>query len=267
MDFNNVERRGVTRKVPMEVLGLGFSRTGTTSLRIALEKLGYKETNHGSAVFKNMREIEMWTEAVNAKFFGIGKPYGRAEWDQLLGHCMAVTDLPHLLFAEELVAAYPEAKVVLTLRDPDSWGTSFANTMLYRMRAPGGSLLAWLLPQTAGKLYQYGHVVWLAMFKTKPADLTIEKAKARYVAYYEEVRRMVPRERLLEYRVGEGWEPLCKFLGKPIPEESFPRTNDTQVFNDHVDKLTGAVLRTVALKYLLPAILVVMCILYARINA
>lgn len=58
------------------------------ALRIALEKLGYKETNHGSAVFKNMREIEMWTEAVNAKFFGIGKPYGPAEWDQLLGHCM-----------------------------------------------------------------------------------------------------------------------------------------------------------------------------------
>ncbi|KAJ6537629.1 hypothetical protein B0H19DRAFT_1382382 [Mycena capillaripes] len=89
----------------------------------------------------------------------------------------------------------------------------------------------------------------------------MEKAKARYVAYYDEVRRMVPEERLLEYRVGEGWEPLCKFLGKPIPEEPFPKTNDTQAFNDGVNKLTGAVVRTLALKYLLPAILVVMCAL------
>jgi hypothetical protein len=108
MDFNNVERRGATRKVPMEVLGLGFSRTGTActlttfpvlrltlliihpveALRIALEKLGYKETNHGFTVAQNLREVEMWTEAINAKFFGIGKPFGCAEWDQLLGHCM-----------------------------------------------------------------------------------------------------------------------------------------------------------------------------------
>jgi hypothetical protein len=153
------------------------------------------------------------------------------------------------------------------LRDPDSWYRSFANTVIYRTRTPGGRLIAWLLPQTVGKLYMFGHVMWLAMFKTKLADLTMEKAKARYVAYYDEVRRLVPRERLLEYRIGEGWEPLCKFLGKPIPEEPFPETNDTQAFNDRVQKLTGgAVVRTLALKYLLPAILVVVCILYARIS-
>ena len=166
-----------------------------------------------------------------------------------------------------MLAAYPEAKVVLTLRDPDSWWKSFSETLLYRMRTPGGSIIAWLEPQTAGKLYKYGRAVWLAMFKEEAADLTKDKAKARFVAYYDEVRRIVPRERLLEYRVGDGWEPLCKFLGKPIPEEPFPKANDTQEFNDKMDKLTRGAMRTVTIKYLLPAMLVVVCVLYTRINA
>ena len=63
----------------------------------------------------------MWLEAIEAKFDGKGKPYGRAEFDKLLGHCQGVSDIPAILFAEELIAAYPEAKVILTNRNFDTW--------------------------------------------------------------------------------------------------------------------------------------------------
>ncbi|KAJ6555421.1 hypothetical protein DFH09DRAFT_1492689 [Mycena vulgaris] len=131
-------RRTATRKVPMPVLALGFSRIGTQSMRIALETLGSNETNHGFT----------------------GKPYGRAEWDRLVDHCMAVTDVPHILFAEELIAAYPEAKVILTT-----------------------AVNAWFEPQTAWKVREFWRIVFLAMFKID--NVTPEIAKARFAAHYD----------------------------------------------------------------------------------
>ncbi|KAJ7470217.1 hypothetical protein B0H11DRAFT_1920028 [Mycena galericulata] len=94
----------VKRTVPMQVLALGFPRTGTASLKIALETLGYVCTNHGFSAFSRTEEINMWIQAIKAKFFGEGTPYGREEWDRLLGDCQAISDMPHILFAEELIA-------------------------------------------------------------------------------------------------------------------------------------------------------------------
>ncbi|KAF7352156.1 putative nad dependent epimerase dehydratase [Mycena venus] len=223
--YHYIERRNKPRTVPMQVLVLGFSRTGTSSTRIALEKLGYNETNHGFTVATRPLEMEMWTEAINAKFFGKGKPYGRAEWDQLLGHCMAVTDMPHLLFAEELIAAYPEAKVVLTTRDVDRWWKSFKDTVGVVLASPEGEFSA-LLESSGDR--EFWFLAFNAMFGTD--NVTEEVAKKRYIEYYEEVRSLVPKERLLEYRVGEGWETLCTFLEKDVPAEPFPNVNDTQAF-------------------------------------
>ncbi|KAJ7200834.1 P-loop containing nucleoside triphosphate hydrolase protein [Mycena pura] len=259
MEYNNVDRRHATRQVPMEVLGLGFPRTGTASMRIALETLGYRETSHGFTVSANLSEMEMWTEAINAKFFGKGTPYGRAEWDQLLGHCMAVTDAPHMLFAEELIASYPEAKVVLTTRDPERWWTSYADTVDVGLRSPLGKVNAWLEQDTMGKALAFWRLVRLAMFGT--TELTPEIAKARYAARYDEVRRAVPKDRLLEYRVGEGWERLCGFLGKPVPVEAFPRVNDTQAFHQGMMRATLPIWRRAAVSYVLPVL--VMSILLA----
>ncbi|KAJ7181456.1 P-loop containing nucleoside triphosphate hydrolase protein [Mycena crocata] len=250
----NTDRRTAKRTVPMQVLGLGFSRTGTASMRIALETLGYNETNHGFIVWTNPAEMEMWTEAINAKYFGKGKPYGPADWDRLLGHCMAVTDVPHLLFAEELIAAYPDAKVVLTTRDPDSWWKSYAATVGGALESPLGAMNAWLEPETAGKIRDFWRLVFLAMFQTE--HVTPEIAKVRYAAYYEEVRRMVPKERLLDYRVGEGWEKLCKFLEKDVPAGLFPKVNDTQAFHDHMAKRVLPIWRRAAVKYGVPALLI-----------
>lgn len=89
---------------------------------MALKTLGYNEVYHGYVcAFSNPKDCELWFKALMAKYCGIGKPFGRAEFDQLLGHCQVVSDFPAIAFAPELIAAYPEAKVILTQRDFDSW--------------------------------------------------------------------------------------------------------------------------------------------------
>lgn len=101
---------------------LGMPRMGTESIKEALQFLGINPVYHGyQAVFDNPRDCEMWNEALDAKFNGKGKPYGREEFDKLLGHCQAVSDMPAICFADDLIGLYPEAKVILPLRDADSW--------------------------------------------------------------------------------------------------------------------------------------------------
>ncbi|KAJ6595788.1 hypothetical protein DFH09DRAFT_1273042 [Mycena vulgaris] len=111
------------RMVPMQVLALGFSRTGTSCAGLrAHEPRGGRGAGEPAT-------MDMWAAALRAKFHREGAPFGRAEWDRLLGDCQAVTDAPHILFAAELIAACPDAKVVLTTRDVDSWWKSYEATV------------------------------------------------------------------------------------------------------------------------------------------
>ncbi|KAJ6556370.1 P-loop containing nucleoside triphosphate hydrolase protein [Mycena capillaripes] len=224
-----VDRRGATRTVPMRVLVLGYPRTGTSSMRAALEMLGYGDVHHMMAVFGNPPEAEMWTEAINARFFGRGTPYGRAEWDQLLGHCQAVTDTPAAMFAADLVAAYPEAKVILTNRDPDKWWKSFSESIGAIIGSWMFRLAALLDPQGLGRAAAVGQLVVSVIIGP---IMTEEGGKARFVEHYDNVRKIVPKDRLLEYEVRQGWGPLCAFLGNDVPDVPFPRTNDTQMMHE-----------------------------------
>ncbi|TDZ16167.1 putative membrane protein [Colletotrichum orbiculare MAFF 240422] len=119
---SEIDRRNLSRTVPMKVLCLGLGRTGTASLRVALKQLGFQDTYHMlSASTENPLDCLLWSEALAAKYDGTGERFGRAKWDALLGHCQAVCDWPAASFADELIEAYPDAKVVLTTRDVDSW--------------------------------------------------------------------------------------------------------------------------------------------------
>ncbi|KAI9044891.1 sulfotransferase family protein [Aspergillus affinis] len=138
----HIDRRTCRRTVPMKVLVLGMSRTGTDSMKKALLRLGYCDTYHGyTAATENPRDCEMWLDAMAAKWDAVGKPFGRAEWDQLLGHCQAVTDIPAAVFAKELIEAYPEAKVVLTNRDAEEWHRSVQATLLNNVFHPWSSVI------------------------------------------------------------------------------------------------------------------------------
>lgn len=98
-------------------------------MRFALKKLGFEDTYHMECLFENPPDINLWRAAFLAKFKGQGKPFEKEQWDQLLGHCQAVTDLPTCAFIPELLAAYPEAKLILSPRDENSWYKSCQRTV------------------------------------------------------------------------------------------------------------------------------------------
>jgi hypothetical protein len=112
----------------MQVLALGISRTGTMSPKTALDQPGYK-TLHASTVHELTLGYVYWNEAIDPKSYAKGKPYVKAELDKLLKQCTAISNMPAIVFVDELLAAYPDAQVVLTTRDIDSWLASFNNSV------------------------------------------------------------------------------------------------------------------------------------------
>lgn len=167
----------------------------------------------------------MWHDAFRGKYHG-GKPFTRKEWDQLLGHVEAVTDFPAAVFVEELVHAYPNAKVVLTLRDVDAWYQSMQQTIIKQTYSTLGTLMGWIDPELFGEANQMCRMGFDGLF-----DDDFEKnGKKAFEEHYELVRRVVPADNLLEWKPQDGWEPLCKFLGKPVPSTPFPKANDKEVF-------------------------------------
>lgn len=219
-----------TRTLPMRVLVLGMSRTGTMSIFTALEKLNYHPYHMAKAVQAPKTNLNVWCEALRAKFHGQGKVWGREEFDKVLGNYDAVADVPCICFAEELIAAYPEAKVLLNERDVDDW--------LRSMEATAGVVLkwhsfAWLAPWDHALLepfWEHAKLVMPAQFHTFSDFSPDYPAREAFHQHYARVRKAAPEERLLSYRVAEGWEPLCKFLGEEVPKEEFPRVNDARSF-------------------------------------
>ena len=149
----SINRRECRRTVPMRLLALGLGRTGTASLRTALEELGFTSTYHMMcASVENPPDCLMWSDALAAKYDGVGT-FGREQWDQLFGHCQAVCDWPCVAFAKELVEAYPEAKVLVTTRDVDSWHASTLKTVHWRATEPELKIAA-AMGDWAARMYQ-----------------------------------------------------------------------------------------------------------------
>nr|WFQ81638.1 hypothetical protein [Coleophoma empetri]WOZ30812.1 McfS [Coleophoma empetri] len=230
----NIDRRSCQRTVPMKVLCLGLCRTGTSSLRAALFELGLDDVYHMCSVTEeNPLDSKLWKEAFDAKYEGIGKPYGRAEFDALLGHCMATSDFPSVAFAPELIAAYPEAKIILTVRDnADVWYDSVLNT-IWRvsnfLRAPPRTLtqrvVQAILPKPDFNIFKYS-----------PLGNFPEEGCQWYSDWNEEIRTLAKGRDFLEFNVKEGWGPLCRFLEVEQPETPFPRVNDSNTFKEFHDK-------------------------------
>ena len=209
-----------------------MSRTGTLSLFTALQKLGYAPYHMATAMGSSPKtSLGLWTEALRAKFHGVGKPWGREEWDKLLGDYDSVCDVPGCLFVEELTEAYPGAKVVLTTRDLESWLGSMDSTAGTLLRWRTWAVVAAWDGSLAGPWWEFANVVMPVGYGTLNDFRSPEcPPKRRFVEHYELVRRTVPVERLLEFQVREGWGPLCAFLGEEVPEVEFPRMNDKEEF-------------------------------------
>jgi hypothetical protein len=188
----------------LKIIGAGMGRTGTASLKVALETLNIGRCYHMSEVLKNLEYIQYWINAAD----------GSPDWDKIFSGYSATVDNPGCNYWKELAAYYPEAKVILTTRDANTWFDSTNETI---------------------------HSVEFARFmKNSPFGEMIQKTmwdrmenrmqdRAYMVEFFNkrsaEIIDSIAAERLLVYQVSDGWEPLCEFLDVPVPDIIFPRIN------------------------------------------
>jgi hypothetical protein len=201
----------------MRVIGAGFGRTGTLSFKRALEDLGYGPTYHMQEVMRRPSHIDRWYRYART---------GEADWDDLFSGFGSGVDYPVSCVWEELASHFPDAKVVLTVRDPQQWWASTEST-IYRFRT---ALPAWVLrlvPITRRWLEMIDRLVWNGLFDGRVTDR--EHAVAVFERHIEHVRVSCPPDRLLVFDVADGWEPLCAFLDRPVPQHPFPHLNDAKV--------------------------------------
>ena len=195
----------------LKVIGTGFGRTGTQSLKLALEQLGFTGCYHMMEVFPRPDHVAMWAKAARGE---------RIDWDQLFQGFAATVDWPSTHFWRDLTRRYPEAKVIQTERDPEVWWKSFSQTIKEALNNEGPP------PMRA----------WSDMVKRVITEQTFggnmdkENVLKVYNAHNAEVKRTIPADRLLTYDVAQGWGPLCRFLGVPVPATDFPKTNTTEDF-------------------------------------
>lgn len=208
----------------LKVIGAGFGRTGTASVKAALEELGFGPCYHMYEVMGKADHIEQWRRA------GHGKA---VNWHALFADYQSSTDWPACTFWDRQMEAFPEAKVLLTMRDPDAWYDSVVNT-IYAVRGDNPRFLdmsglpAEAVAQREGFLPQLAmidEVIWNGTFDGRFGDRA--HAISVYNAYVDCVKHTVPEERLLAFDVRQGWEPLCAFLGVAVPDKPFPHVNDT----------------------------------------
>jgi hypothetical protein len=215
----------------LAVIGAGFGRTGTLSLRLALERLGFAPCDHMSANFERPARFAHWLEAVRRKHAGLP-----IDWRPLLDGYRAAVDWPAAYFWRELAAAHPLAKVILTTRDPDRWYESAQATIWAARQARQATPLArWRArlaavadPALGRGFRTVEETVWAGSLGGQFADRA--ETLRRFNAHNADVVAAIAAERLLVFDVKDGWGPLCAFLSVPVPDEPFPRANDAAEF-------------------------------------
>lgn len=214
----------------MKVIGAGLPRTGTLSQKVALEMLGFKPCYHMVNLLVNLDEVPMWRRALDRD----------CSWDEVFGDAQATVDWPGAFFYRELSDAYPEAKVLLSVRDAAGWERSMRGTIwgvMYgdNMMRDLSSARARIDPgwQSYNELMRE---LWhrSEMLDAPEGDSPEGGMGAAMERYNSRVRETVPADRLLVWSVGDGWEPLCRFLGVDVPSAPFPHLNDKQMFGDRV---------------------------------
>lgn len=219
---------------PLKIIYGGMMRMGSLSMAHAFATLGFR-THHLLE-----ERWDVWSDLLRAAeaTFTIGNetkppraPFTRKDWDRMLGSFDAVTDMAGY-FLPQLVDAYPDAKVVLVQRDFDRWWASIS-TEVVEPKFPKSKVTRWAIIFVFDGIVGVGAAgamnrILKGWFRADDLEGVRRNARARYEEHYAWVRANVPKERLLEYRLGDGWEPLCEFLEVDVPEKSvrFPRVND-----------------------------------------
>lgn len=210
----------------LKVIGAGLPRTATLTQKLALEQLGFDYCYHWVNVLADLdTQVPLWDRALD----------GDADWDRIFDGCQSSADWPGGYFYRELMDAYPNAKVLLSVRDPVRWESSFRETIWEMCFGESPMALlskarvqvdpSWRDYQALVHRMFWGPQGTFADGYDEPRQLMEQMER-----HHEEVRRTVPAERLLVWEVGEGWGPLCEFLEVPVPDEPLPHANDRETF-------------------------------------
>ena len=218
----------------IKVIGVGGPRTGTASLKVALEILGFGKCYHMEWLFNHQEQIKYWHELFDT---------GTTDFDTLFDGFSSTVDFPGYMNYKPLLEKYPDAKLILSERDPEDWYDSAINTVYA------------VTPQTFGqKLGMMKKMIFSSRFrKISKSFMLVEKylwnGKYRgkfknkkltlkiYNDFNEEVKKYVPSDQLLIYNISDDWEPLCKFLNVKVPDEEFPYKNKRKDFREQIKRL------------------------------
>jgi hypothetical protein len=194
----------------LKVVGAGVGRTGTHSLKIALEQLVGAPCHHMIEILGDPSQAPAWIDAIE------GRP---VDWSAMLEPYAATVDWPGGSFWPELSHAYPDALVLLSVRDPESWYRSASNTIFLSFDMVPPELMGWMASM---------RVLMKDRFSDEYDNPTA--MMDAFVRHNDAVRAAVPAHRLLEWTPGDGWDPICERLGVPVPTDAFPVTNSTTEF-------------------------------------
>lgn len=214
----------------MDVIGAGLPRTATLTQKLALEQLGFAPCYHMVDVLSDLGRADLWRDALE----------GSPDWEQIFGGYRATVDWPGAFFYQELLEAYPDAKVLLSVRDGEAWERSMGNTIWGIFY---GDLLIRDLSDARSKVDE-GWASYMSLMKDMWAKSGLlagpdegtgsgKMAEAMH-RYNNEVKATVPAERLLAWSPADGWEPLCEFLEMPVPESPLPHVNDSGSFEEMI---------------------------------
>ncbi len=203
----------------LKVIGAGPGRTATFSTKFALEHIGFGPCYHMVEVFRRARRnIALWQDVAD------GKP----DWDTIFDGYSSTVDYPAAIYWRQLAEHFPQAKVLLTVRDADSWVES-CNATINSPR-----MLASLEGSDVERMFKGTYLKSFGEHINDPQWMA-----DWYRAYNQEIIDTIPAERLLVFHPKEGWEPLCEFLGVPVPAEPFPRVNSRDELGDASDEQGG----------------------------
>jgi hypothetical protein len=192
----------------LEVIGAGWGRTATKSLKMALEQLGYGTVHHMHEVLlEPERLIGQWNDALD----------GAPDWDAIFAGNRAACDWPTAAFWSDLASVNPEARFILTTRSPESWHASISETILQVLADPTA---------VPPPMVPFATMARRAVVRSVGDDWSCEALIERFKAHETDVRATIPASRLLVLDPSDGWEPLCAFLDKAVPDEPFPRSNN-----------------------------------------
>ncbi len=218
----------------LKIIGAGFGRTGTMSTYTALNQLGFP-CYHMFEVLENKANkshLDFWRTVANM-------PAGtQHDWNQAFANYTAAVDNPACCVWRELMAAYPDAKVLLTLhpKGPEAWYESTIDTIYFTENIWQFKALEWVTPFARKMGDMSRKLIWQRSHKGTMDDRA--KALAHYRQHIEDVKAAVPPEKLLIFSVDQGWGPLCKFLGVPVPETPFPNVNDRAAIKKVIANMT-----------------------------